>query len=108
MRVYVSSSNAAINPQILAYAEFRIFSALARYSEVREAHVVLHTEDPGGAVQCSVTIEDAAGATRASAKGVQPAAAIDRAAERVSQVMRASANRHAHPAADRDRRAGGS
>lgn len=38
MRVYVSSSDAAINPQILAYAEFRIFAALARYSEVREAH----------------------------------------------------------------------
>ena len=25
-------------PQILAYPEFRIFAALARYSEVREAH----------------------------------------------------------------------
>ena len=60
MRVYVSSSNAAISPQILAYAEYRLFAALARYSEVREARVVLHSVEPGGGVQCSVTIEDAA------------------------------------------------
>ena len=107
MRVYVSSSDAAINPQILAYAEFRIFAALARYSEVREAHVVLHTVEPGGAMQCSVTIEDAAEFRRTSAKGLQAAAAIDRAAERVKQLMRANADRHAHPAVDRDRPAGG-
>lgn len=108
MRVYVSSSlNDVVSPQILAYAEYRIFSALARYAEVREAHVVLHSDEPGGAVQCAVTIEDAAGSTQASAKGVQPAAAIDRAAERVSELMRASADRDAHPAADRDRPAGG-
>src|SRR5688572_14426473 len=106
MRVYVSSLNAAINPQILAYAEYRIFAALARYAEVREAQVVLHSDEPGGAVQCSVTIEDATGATRTSAKGVQAAAAIDRAAERVRPLMRARANRHAHPAVDRHRPAG--
>jgi hypothetical protein len=56
MRVYVSSSGDAIKPQILAYAEYRIFSALARYSDVREAHVVLNSNEPGGAVRCSVTI----------------------------------------------------
>ena len=88
MRVYVSSSAAAINPQMLAYAEFRIFSALARYSEVREAHVVLQSAGPGGAVKCSVMVEDGGGPTRASAKGVQATAAIDRAAERVSDLMR--------------------
>jgi ribosome-associated translation inhibitor RaiA len=103
MRVYVSSSAAAIKPQILAYAEYRIFSALARYAEVREARVVLSSEDPGGAVRCSVTIEDAAGSTRASAKGSQAAAAIDRAAERVTDLMRATADRDAHRAVDRDR-----
>lgn len=106
MRVYVSSSDASINGQILAYAEFRIFAALAPYPEVREAHVVLHTVEPGGAVQCSVTIEDAAEFSRTSAKG-QAAAAIDGAAERVKQLMRANANRHAHHAVDRDRPAGG-
>src|SRR5688572_287923 len=102
MRVYVSSSNSVINPQMLAYAEYRIFSALVRYSEVRESHVVLHSDEPGGAVQCSVTIEEAAGSTRVSAKGVQAAVAIDRAAERVKQVMQANADRHAHPAVARD------
>ena len=108
MRVYVSSADAAINPQILTYAEYRIFSSLARYSDVREAQVVLHTDEPGGAIQCSVTIEDAEGSTSTSAKGVQAAAAIDRAAERVGQVMRrrASADRRSDPAADSDRPAG--
>ena len=107
MRVYISSSlNAAINPQILTYAEYRIFCALVRYAEVREAHVVLHSDEPGGAVQCAVTIKDAAGSTRASANGVQAAAAIDRAAERVSQLIRASADRHAHHAVGPDRPAG--
>ena len=107
MRVYVSSSDAPINGQIQAYAEFRIFAALARYPEVRGAHVVLHTDEPGGAVQCSVTIEDAAECRRTSAKGLQAVAAIDRAAERVKQLMRANASRHAHHAVDRDRPAGG-
>jgi ribosome-associated translation inhibitor RaiA len=101
MRVYVSSLNAAVNPQILAYAEYRIFAALARYSEVRQARVVLRSQ-PGGAVKCSVTIEDADGSTRASAKGLQAAAAVDRAAERVSDLMRATADRRAHREADRD------
>ena len=105
MRVYVSSSTAAISPQILAYAEYRIFAALARYEEVRQARVVLRNE-PGGAVKCSVTIEDASGSTRTSGKGVQAAAAIDRAAERVKQVMRASADRDSHRGADRDQSAG--
>lgn len=88
MRVYVSSANAAINPQILAYAEYRVFAVVARYPAVREAHVVLDTVEPGGAMECSVTIEDAGGSARASAKGLQAAAAIDRAAQRVSQLMR--------------------
>jgi hypothetical protein len=108
MRVYVASADAPINPQILLYAEYRIFSSLARYSDVREAQVVLHIDEPGGAIQCSVTIEDAAGSTRTSAKGVQAAAAIDRAAERVGQVMRqrASGDRRSDPATDPDQPAG--
>jgi ribosome-associated translation inhibitor RaiA len=91
MRVYVSSPDAALNPQLLAYAEYRIFAALARYSEVREARVVVRRE-AGGALQCSVTVDEAAGSKRATAKGVQAAAAIDRAAERLKHVMQASAD----------------
>ena len=106
MRVYVSSLDAAINPQIMAYAEYRIFAALARYSAVREAHVVLHRVEPGGAVKCSVTIEDAAEPRQTSAKGLQAAAAIDRAAERVKRLMRVSVDQHSHRADDQDRPAG--
>jgi hypothetical protein len=95
MRVYVSSPDAAINPQLLAYAEYRIFAALARYPEVREARVVVQRSELGGAVQCSVAIDDADVSKRAIAKGVQAAAAIDRAAERVKHLMRANVDQAA-------------
>ena len=88
MRVYVSSPNAAIGPQILAYAEYRLFAALARYSGVRGARVVLRQEAAGG-VRCSVTIDfDSLASVRASANGRSASDTIDRAAERVVQLMR--------------------
>ena len=88
MRVHVSSESASISPQILAYAEYRLFAVLARYVGVRDARVVLRDEAEGG-VGCSVTIDfETTASTRTSAKGVHPAATIDRAAERVLQLMR--------------------
>jgi ribosome-associated translation inhibitor RaiA len=88
MRVYVSSPNAAISPQILAYAEYRIFAALARYDAVRGARVVLRADARRG-VRCSVTIDfDAAAPAQASASGSHAVATIDRAAGRVSRMMR--------------------
>ena len=87
MRVYVSSPNPAISPQILAYAEYRLFAVLARYSGVRGAQVVLRQEAAGG-VRCSVTIDfDSTASARARANGPNASDTIDRAVERVVQLM---------------------
>ena len=88
MRVHVSSPGAAINPQILAYAEYRLFGVLARYAAVRGTRVVLRCGADGG-VRCSVTIDfDSTASARASVKGVHAVGAIDRAADRVAELMR--------------------
>ena len=87
MRVHVSSPTAAINPQILAYAEYRLFAVLARYADVRGARAVLREAD--GGVRCSITIDfDSAASARARVKGPHAAGTIDRATERVVQLMR--------------------
>jgi hypothetical protein len=88
MRVYVSSPTAAINRQVLAYAEYRLFAVLARYAGVRGARV-LFQDDADGGVRCSITIDfDATASARARVKGPHAAGTIDRAAERVVQLMR--------------------
>ncbi len=88
MRVYVSSPSPAFSSQILAYAEYRLFAALARYADVRGAQVVLQDDAEGG-VQCSITIElDSAESVQARVKGPHAVGTIDRAAERVAELMR--------------------
>lgn len=88
MRVYVSAPSPSFGPQILVYAEYRLFAVLARYAGVRSARVVLQDESAGG-VRCSVTIDfDSAAPARARVKGLHAAATIDRAAERVVELMR--------------------
>ena len=87
MRVSVSSPSPAFGPQILAYAEYRLFAVLARYTGVRGARVVL--QDDGGGVRCSVTIDfDSTPSARTRVKGLHAAGTIDRAAERVARLMR--------------------
>ncbi len=88
MRVYVSSPSPAFGPQILAYAEYRLFAVLARYADVRGARVILH-DDPAGGVRCSITIDfESTAPARARVKGAHAAGTIDRAAERVVELMR--------------------
>ncbi len=88
MRVYVSSPSPAFGPQILAYAEYRLFTVLARYPSVRGAQVLLQG-DRDGSVRCSVTIDfDAAAPARARVKGTHAALTIDRAAGRVAALLR--------------------
>ena len=88
MRVYVSSQSPTFSRQILAYAEYRLFAVLARYAGVRGAQVVLQDDAEGG-VRCSVTIDfDSAESARARAKGLHAAGTIDRAAERVVELLR--------------------
>jgi hypothetical protein len=89
MRVHVSSPSAAINPQVLAYAEYRLFAVLARYAGVRGARAVL--QEAEGAVQCSIIVDfHSTASARARVKGPHAAGAIDRAADRVVRLMRHS------------------
>jgi hypothetical protein len=100
MRVYVSSPSPALNPQILIYAEYRVFAVLARFAGVRGAHVVLQ-DDAEGCVRCSVTIDfDSAEPARARAKGLHAAGTIDRAAERVVELMRRRFQPEIHAASE--------
>jgi hypothetical protein len=88
MRVHVSSSSPAFGPQILAYAECRLFAVLARYAGVRGARVVLQDE-PAGRVGCLVSIDfEFTASARARVKGQHAAGTIDLAAERVGRLMR--------------------
>ena len=87
MRIFVTSVGAAINPQILAYAEYRLFAVLARYAAVRGTRVVLRC-GAGGGVRCSVTIDfDSTSSARASVKGLHAVGAVDRAAGRIAELM---------------------
>jgi hypothetical protein len=89
MRVFVSSQGAAIGPQILAYAEFRMFAALARYPAVQGARVELRQEAADRKWRCSVIIDfDQARPATAHATGPHASATIDRAAEQVFRLMR--------------------
>ena len=88
MRVYVSSPSPAFSPQVLAYAEYRVFGALARYTGVRGARVVLQPQAGGGA-RCSIAIDfESTPTVRASVTGRHAAGTIDRAAKRLSELMR--------------------
>ena len=88
MRVHVSSPSPAFGRQILAYAEYRVFAALARYAGIRGAQVVLDDE-PDGRMRCSVTIDfDSAEPARARVTGLHAAGTIDKAADRVVELLR--------------------
>ena len=88
MRVFVSSDGAAIGPQILAYAEFRMFAVLARYPAVQRAQVAFR-QDAERKVRCTVLIDLEDGPpAKAHASGPHAGVTIDRAAEQVVRLMR--------------------
>jgi ribosome-associated translation inhibitor RaiA len=97
MRIEVIGDHESTSAQVRAYAEFRVFTALARHSQsVRSASVVLQRvacERAGDGVVCAVTIAlDPSGSVRIRVCGHYPYGAINRAAERVDSLMR---RRHA-------------
>jgi ribosome-associated translation inhibitor RaiA len=76
--------------QTRAYAEYRIFSSVARFSHVvHEARISLKSRRAGGAARCvvSLTVDDG-GRLRVSAGGRHVYDAINRAAARVSEALR--------------------
>ena len=86
MRVYVSSPSPAFSPQILAYAEYRLFAVLARYAW-RPRRTSGLTGRSG--TRCAVFdhYRLRLDGTRSGArKGLHAAGTIDRAAERVDRA----------------------
>ena len=86
MRVVISSHGRPLGAQIRTYAEYRIFSTLATHDNVLGARVRLRADID--AVQCDVHVTlSPRGAVHARTSATHAAAAIDRAAERLTVVM---------------------
>lgn len=76
---------------MLAYAEYRFFSNLSRFSElVREVHISLAAPaNAGESVVCAVSLVLESGRrTRVRARGTQASEAIDRASDRAIRILR--------------------
>jgi ribosome-associated translation inhibitor RaiA len=92
MLIEVIATDGATTPQARAYAEYRVFAALARHTRViRHVRVELaHAEGNGraGCVRCAVHLTlQPSGSARARAQGPHAFGAIDRAADRIGEVM---------------------
>jgi ribosome-associated translation inhibitor RaiA len=93
MHIEVIGEDESSNEQTRTYAEYRVFAVLARYAQgVRGARVVLRREERDGTpdtVVCAVTVVlEPSGSVRARSRGQHVYAAIDRAVERLGDLMR--------------------
>jgi ribosome-associated translation inhibitor RaiA len=90
MLILVRDIGCTFGRQTRAYAEYRIFSSVARFGDVvREADVSLTSRRAGSAATCVValTIDDG-GRLRVSARGRHVYDAISRAAARIGEELR--------------------
>ena len=90
MRIEVTDIARTFSRQTRAYAEYRIFSSLARFSDVvREAAVSLTPAAGGHAVLCSVVVGFEMGMPiRLTARGRHAYDAINRVAHRIGPALR--------------------
>jgi ribosome-associated translation inhibitor RaiA len=89
MRIRVASSKASADEK-RAYAEYRLFAAIAQYETCIRAVDVAVERDPSarGYFVCTVVVElRDAGQVKARARAGQATAAIDRAAERTAWLV---------------------
>jgi ribosome-associated translation inhibitor RaiA len=91
-RITVVREDPSISPQACTYAEYRVFSVLTRHTPgFRRARVVLHqaTDDPAcDSVGCAVRVSlEPCGGIRIRVTGSHAYAAINRAVERLDQVL---------------------
>jgi ribosome-associated translation inhibitor RaiA len=94
MRISVTDIGSTFGRQTRAYAEYRIFSSVARFGHVvDEARVSLTSKRAGGTARCVISLcvngEDR---LRVSAKGRHVYDAINRAAERIGAELRRHAD----------------
>jgi ribosome-associated translation inhibitor RaiA len=96
MRIEAKDIGRTFGRQTRAYAEFRIFSSLAQFSDVvREAAVSVTPAARGRSVVCSVLVGLETGVpVRVSARGRHAYDAINRVADRLGPALR----RHVHVA----------
>lgn len=93
MRIHVTGEDELSSAQARAYAEYRLFAALARHtSSVRSARVTLRLVDREGAgdsVACAISVSlEPSGDARTMAIGSHAYAAINRAVDRIADLMR--------------------
>jgi ribosome-associated translation inhibitor RaiA len=96
MRIEVMGEDESSNAQARTYAEYRVFAALARYAQsVRGARVVLRRDERDetyDTVVCAVIVAlEPTGSVRARSREQHVYAAIDRAVERIGDLMRGRA-----------------
>ena len=96
MRVEVIGEDESSNVQARTYAEYRVFAALVRHtSRVRAARVVLRRDQRDGTcdtVVCAVTVAlEPSGSVRTRSRGQHAYEAINRAVERIGDLMRRQA-----------------
>ena len=91
MRIEVTAKNDAVSPQIRAYAEYRLFTTLARHARgIQRVSVILGSPDPqaGSTFTCEVDVPlQGSGSTRVLAHGLHMHPAIDSAAARIGDVI---------------------
>lgn len=90
MKIHASSIARTFGRQTTAYAEYRVFSSLAQFSDVvRDAAVSLTPAGPGPAVVCSVVVGFEAGTpVSVTEQGLHAYDAINRAAHRIGDALR--------------------
>jgi ribosome-associated translation inhibitor RaiA len=91
-RIHVLSEDKAISLQARTYAEYRVFSALMRHAlQFRSARVLLRPSAAEGrcdTITCAVSIAlEPSGSVRVRVTGPHVYAAINRAVERLSNVL---------------------
>ena len=93
MRIKVIGEDESSNAQARTYAEYRVFAALARHTQrIRGVRVALRRDERDGTcetVVCAVTVElEPSGFVRTRACEPHAYAAINRAVERIGDLMR--------------------
>lgn len=93
MRIEVIGEDESSNVQARIYAEYRVFAVLARHtSRVRGARVVLQRDERNrtcDTVVCAVTVAlEPSGSVRTRSRGQHAYEAINRAVERLGDLMR--------------------
>jgi len=97
MRIRLTGKDVIITDQLQAYAEYRLFTSLARYGYfIRAVNVTLRPiASKRDAFLCNVVVDSGpSGPIKTGARGPHPNAAIDRAADRIASLLSRRGPKH--------------